>query len=130
MCCRERENSARDDFLAARDCRASSIEENDRVMTMLFSSAAGSRTVRSQLFSSSDSEEQVMPRVGTRYSLENKWAALTASEVWPEREMTTTWVFSVVRPARPGNSSGSEAGSARAAWPVSSVQVAAAASAR
>src|SRR5437868_3561560 len=43
------------DFLLARDCSASNIDVTERVMTMLFSSAASRRMVRSQALSSRES---------------------------------------------------------------------------
>src|SRR5579859_2831494 len=99
-------------------------------MTILFSSAAGSATVRSQTLESSEPVAQVMPSVGRCCLFVRKSAAHTASEVLPEREMTTICKFATSSWQRPGNKSNSDAGRARARRPASRVQAAAATSAR
>src|SRR5208337_1179116 len=106
------------------------MEVNDRVITVLFSSAAVMRMVTSQISSSGEFVAQVIPIVGTRNSPANIVAARRTSDVLPEREITTAWRFGVCARANFGKSSGSEAGSARARCPVNSVQELAAASAR
>src|SRR5208337_509518 len=87
------------------------MEVNDRVITVLFSSAAVMRMVTSQISSSGEFVAQVIPIVGTRNSPANIVAARRTSDVLPEREITTAWRFGVCARANFGKSSGSEAGS-------------------
>src|ERR1035437_6387626 len=74
---------------AASCTMADSIELNERVMTMLRSSASGKMMVHSQICANSDRNAQVIPRVATSYFPLNSSAARKASEVRPEREIMT-----------------------------------------
>jgi hypothetical protein len=65
------------------------MDVNERVMTVIFSSAEEIRIVRSHASSRAESDAQVTPSVGTRYSRASKFAARSDSEVFPEREITT-----------------------------------------
>src|SRR5579863_5028612 len=102
------------------------MEENERVITILFSSAGRSLSVSEAMFSSGWSATQVMASVrifllDSRYS-----AAFKTSEVWPEREIRTGWQGRASDRIRFGNRRMSDAGTARARRPVSAVQLAAA----
>src|SRR5260221_3120773 len=115
---------------SASSARSWSMEVNERVITMLFSSAVGSATVRSQNLESSESTAQVIPMVGKFRFFVRKSAARTASEVLPEREITTTCKSATSSWQRFGNSNISDAGRARVRRPLITVQAAAADSAR
>jgi hypothetical protein len=65
------------------------MEVNDRVMTVLCSSASRSFRVTLHTGSSGWPSAQVMAMVRRLLSFSNMRAARTASEVRPEREMTT-----------------------------------------
>src|SRR5439155_26161562 len=106
------------------------MEVNERVITMLFSSAVGSATVRPQNLESSESTAQVIPMVGKCRLFVRKSAARIASEVFPEREITTTCKSATSSWHNFGNRSNSDAGRARARRPVVDVHAAAADSAR
>src|SRR5271155_4732278 len=106
------------------------MEVNERVITMLLSSAVGKVMVHSQVFANSDCNAQVIPRVATLYLWRSSSAARKASDVRPEREIMTAWRSGSASCADCENSSTSEAGKARAGWPVSCDQLPAAASAR
>jgi hypothetical protein len=96
-------------------------------MTVLFSSAGSRLRLVVQITPSGWSAAQLiarvrMSRVDSRYS-----AALSASAVWPEREINTGWQGDAPFRRRSGNSRISEAGTALARSPVNRDQLAAAA---
>src|SRR5882724_1406025 len=115
---------------SASPARSWSMEVKERVITMLFSSAVGSAMVRSQNLESSESTAQVMPMVAKCRLFVRKSAARTASEVFPEREITTTCKSATSSWQRFGNSNISDAGRARVRRPVVDIQAVAADSAR
>ena len=109
-----RRKAALPETVAARYCSPSSMDVNDRVMTVLRSSASRSFKVTLHAASSGWPPAQVMAMVRRLRSFSNICAARTASEVRPEREITTG-IYS--RPAcrvSAGYSSKSDAGTARA----------------
>ena len=123
--CRRPESSA---WQPARYCRPSSIDVNDRVITVLFSSQG--RSGRGPADRSSGwSGVPVTASTRMFFSRSSNRAACTASEVLPEREITTAARSSESASTRSGKSNNSEAGIARARIPVMRLQAAAAASA-
>src|ERR1700676_5604125 len=124
------ENPASPESLAARYCSESSIEVKERVMTILCSSAEGTVWHKSQAPSRGAPAVPVIPSVGILYLLRKSSQASSASEVRPEREMTPACNPVARSSDTSGNSITSEAGSAKARWPVWRLQDAAAASAR
>src|SRR5580698_4542415 len=113
---------------AASLCNATSIEVNDRVITVLFSSAAGKVIVSDANFSSACPSAQEIATVGTERALKNS-AAFNTSDVCPEREINTGTHALDTGAIRSGYSKTSEAGTARARTPAHAVMVAAAQSA-
>lgn len=75
--------------VAAKYCSASSIEVNERVITMLVSSAAAIFKVTVDKDSSGCPSAQVTAMVLRSRSFSSMRAASSTSEVWPEREIKT-----------------------------------------
>src|SRR5215467_1804273 len=93
------------------------MEVKERVMTMLFSSAAVSFSVALTKDSSGDRSAQVIAMAGTLVSLCKKRAAFTTSEVTPEREIRTGTNCRAFEMYCSGYRRISEAGTARAGRP-------------
>jgi len=110
-------------------CSANSMEVKDRVITMLSSSAGSRARVLVAICCSGCSAVQVTPRVRMFFSPSSSSAARKASDVRPDREITTAATSLEPASVRSGNSSSSEAGTARARKPVITLHDAAAASA-
>ena len=105
------------------------MEVKERVITVLFSSEGGKGRVLAAICWSGWSLVPVTARVRMSFAFSRNSAARTVSEVRPEREITTAATFPDPATTKSGNSNSSDAGMARALWPVSVLQVAAAASA-
>src|SRR5580700_8442421 len=104
-------------------CNASSMEVNERVITVLFSSAGERRITCEQTSSIGVPLPQVIANVLIFSSRSAYRAASTASEVRPEREIKTGWQGTG---KSLGKSRISDAGIARAGVPVKIDQLAAA----
>src|ERR1700676_4690291 len=87
-------------------------EVNDRVMTVLFSSAQVSFRVWSQSFSSELAGLQVAPRLSTDPFALSSSAARRTSVVSPDRESRTAWFAPLRRRISLESKSNSEAGNA------------------
>ena len=85
---------------------------NDRVITMLFSSAHGSFSVCVHKFSRTLFSLHVTPIVRAAAFAFNHSAARKTSVVFPERDMSTTWCAPVRSITSRGAKSSSDAGTA------------------
>src|SRR5258708_33915286 len=110
-------------------CSAKRMEVKDLVITVLYSWVGSQERVLVAISCNGWSAVQVTPRVRIFFSPSRTSAARKASDVRPDLEITTAATSLEPASAKPGNSSNSDAGTARARNPVIALHEAAAASA-